>query len=288
MAEALVSIVLPTYNGSRYLRQSIESILAQTYSHWELIIVDDCSTDATPSIIQEYVAKDNRIRSIRHTVNRKLPAALNTGFADSQGEYLTWTSDDNLYRAHAITELIGYLQQHPKTDFVYSDFSIIDEQGQEVKYYTVMEPGSLLLRSCFGPSFMFRRAVYHRIGNYNETLFLVEDYDYWMRIACYFKIDAYHQNLYEYRTHSQSLTMTRTKQVMLKIEQVQLAQWSKFTHLSYWQKSRLYAWLLRKTLERRDIGHFIQYTLRAWQYLPAIVVSKFGLRRLPPKNSGAN
>jgi glycosyltransferase involved in cell wall biosynthesis len=91
----LVSIILPTYNGSQYLSEAIESCLHQTYENWELILVDDCSTDATPQIIGRYVGRDPRIRSIRHASNKKLPEALNTGHAAAQGEYLMWTSDDN-------------------------------------------------------------------------------------------------------------------------------------------------------------------------------------------------
>ena len=87
----LVSIVLPTHNGARYLEQAVQSCLDQTYRNWELIIVDDASTDETPALIARLVAADSRIRSIRNEVNQKLPGALNTGFAQARGEYLTWT-----------------------------------------------------------------------------------------------------------------------------------------------------------------------------------------------------
>ena len=93
---ALVSIVLPVYNGARFLAEAIQSCLAQTYPHWELIVVDDCSTDDSPQIVAGFAADDARIRVIRHAHNRKLPGALNTGFDAARGEYLTWTSDDNL------------------------------------------------------------------------------------------------------------------------------------------------------------------------------------------------
>lgn len=76
----LISIVLPTYNGSRFLRDSIESVVSQTYEHWELIIVNDCSTDNTLKIAKEYEERDSRIRVISNNINKKLPASLNIGF----------------------------------------------------------------------------------------------------------------------------------------------------------------------------------------------------------------
>src|SRR6516162_6752271 len=101
----LISIVLPTFNGARYLREAIESCLHQSYPNWELILVDDASTDETPSIIADYLARDRRVTSLRNPVNRKLPGSLNAGFAQARGELLTWTSDDNCYRPHALNEM---------------------------------------------------------------------------------------------------------------------------------------------------------------------------------------
>ena len=84
-----ISIVLPTFNGERYLKSSIHSILSQTFPDWELIIVDDCSTDGTADIIKRYAQSDSRIRVIRNEKNQKLPGSLNIGFSVAKGEYLT-------------------------------------------------------------------------------------------------------------------------------------------------------------------------------------------------------
>ena len=92
----MISIILPTYNGEKYLSQAIESILSQTEQDWELILVNDCSTDRTGDICQAYTLKDPRIRVIHNEGNRKLPGSLNRGFREAHGDYLTWTSDDNL------------------------------------------------------------------------------------------------------------------------------------------------------------------------------------------------
>ncbi|HXL56803.1 MAG TPA: glycosyltransferase family 2 protein, partial [Chitinophagaceae bacterium] len=102
MLQPAISIVLPTYNGSKYIRTSIESCLNQTFTDFELIIVNDCSTDNTASIIEEYAAKDSRIIIIHNAFNKKLPLSLNTGFDIAKGKYHTWTSDDNYFAPNAL------------------------------------------------------------------------------------------------------------------------------------------------------------------------------------------
>ena len=85
--EKLVSIVLPTYNGEKYLADSIESVISQTYKNWELIIINDCSTDKTLEIAQSYAAKDNRIKVYSNDENLKVPKSLNRGFSLANGKY---------------------------------------------------------------------------------------------------------------------------------------------------------------------------------------------------------
>ena len=101
--DALVTIIMPTYNAdSRLLTLAIDSCVAQTYTNWELIIVDDASSNQAPEIIEAYASLDSRVSAIRHETNRKLPAALNTGFRVSRGDFLTWLSDDDLFRPRYI------------------------------------------------------------------------------------------------------------------------------------------------------------------------------------------
>jgi glycosyltransferase involved in cell wall biosynthesis len=206
--QPLISIVLPTYNGSRYLREAVDSCLAQTYQNWELILVDDCSTDATPQIIAEYASRDRRIRSIRHVVNKKLPEALNTGHAAARGEYLTWTSDDNRFLPNALEEMTCFLQAHPEIALVYADSRIIDETGTFVEIYPARPASSLAYLNAVGPCFLYRKRVYEIVGRYDAELYLAEDYDYWLRVYREFEIAPITQVLYEYRRHSHSLTST--------------------------------------------------------------------------------
>jgi glycosyltransferase involved in cell wall biosynthesis len=207
----LVSIILPTYNGSRYLREAIDSCLAQTYRNWELIIVDDSSHDATPEIIAEYVARDPRIRSIRHQINKKLPRALNTGHAAAKGSYLMWTSDDNRFLPAAIEEMTSFLEEHPTVGLVYADCVLIDEAGRYLRDYPAQPASKLAYMNPLGPCFLYRRSVYETVGAYDADVFLAEDYEYWLRTYRQFELAPLHKILYEYRWHDDSLTNTAAR-----------------------------------------------------------------------------
>ena len=108
-----VTIVLPCYNGAGFLAQSIDSVIAQTFTDWELIIVNDCSKDNSLEIMQRYAEKDNRIRIINNEHNLKLPGALNRGFQEAKGKYLTWTSHDNRMGPTMLEEFVSYLDNNP-------------------------------------------------------------------------------------------------------------------------------------------------------------------------------
>lgn len=214
-----VSIVLPTYNGERYIRESIESILDQTFTDWELIIVNDCSTDATSDIIKEYTAKDKRIKIIHNKTNQKLPASLNIGFVKAEGEYLTWTSDDNIYFNNAIERMVSVLKDNIEYEMVCADMRWIDEYGTVLKNEELYYDDKMqCFRNLVGACFMYKRAVIEQVGEYDTDLPLVEDYDYWLRIKKLFGvIHRIPCVLYDYRTHFGSLTETKRQEVQKQL-----------------------------------------------------------------------
>ena len=175
----LVSIVLPVYNGERYLRESIDSILCQTYSNWELIVMDDCSNDSTPEIVAEYIEKDARISYYRNEKNLRLPRNLNCGFSLAKGDFLTWTSDDNRYKPEAIQAMVEKLEEE-KAAFVYCSCLIIDGEGKEVEFIMVkpQDTQTIIGQNPVGACFMYTRKVYEIVGEYNPDFMLVEDWDY--------------------------------------------------------------------------------------------------------------
>ena len=204
--DALVSIVLPTYNGSKYIRQSIRSCLAQSYRNFELIVVDDGSRENIAAIVAEF--DDSRIRYVRHEKNKGLPETLNTGFRQATGALLTWTSDDNYYAPDAIERMAGFLRRHRAVSFVYTSMHIIDDDGAPMHppLRPALPPDELRAQNCVGACFLYTREVYRDIGDYSRAAVLVEDYDYWVRVSKRFRMQRLFAPLYYYRHHAGSLT----------------------------------------------------------------------------------
>ncbi|PKK89731.1 MAG: hypothetical protein CVV64_13075 [Candidatus Wallbacteria bacterium HGW-Wallbacteria-1] len=203
---ALISVILPTFNGEKYLAESIDSIIAQSYQKWELIIVNDCSSDSTMNIANQYSVRDKRITVVKNELNLKLPASLNRGFSLSNGEYLTWTSDDNRYKPTAFERMITILENNHDIGFVYADMTVINPDGIPSESAPQPEPDHMPFSNPVGACFMYKRYIYETIGDHDDKLFCAEDYDYWFRIYLKHKMVHIHENLYEYRVHSNTLT----------------------------------------------------------------------------------
>ncbi len=207
----LVSIVLPTYNRAYVLPQAIHSVLNQTYKNLELIIVDDNSPDNTSEIVKSF--NDSRIRYLRNDPNLKLPRALNKGFSVAQGDLLTWTSDDNLFDENAIEKMVEYLTTE-HCNFVYADyylFSDLDDNGKPLDISHDHLPDQIQLEkgNHIGACFMYTRLVYEKIGEYDPELFLVEDYDYFIRISKHFRSGHIAEPLYYFRRDENTLYCSR-------------------------------------------------------------------------------
>lgn len=207
-----VSIIMPVYNGEKYLRESIESVLKQDFNNFELIIVNDCSTDNSLIIAEEYAQKDSRINIINNIKNEKLPRALNIGFRNAKGKYFTWTSDDNMYTSDAIRTMYSFLDNNKNYGLVYCGMHFINEDGEIIGGMSKKET-ELYYRDCVGACFMYRSEVLHTVGEYNQQKFLVEDYDYWIRISEKYPIYHIDEYKYYYRFHTESLTGTRADKI---------------------------------------------------------------------------
>ncbi|KLE32279.1 hypothetical protein AAW01_10500 [Aurantiacibacter gangjinensis] len=209
-----VSIVLPVHNGERFLRAALDSILAQTMTDFELIAVDDASSDSTPAILAHYAARDPRIRVITNPSNRKLPASLNTGFAATRAPWLTWTSDDNLLRPEMLARLVEARDAACGADIIHADYVLIDDAGRETGCVATGPANDLLLDNTIGCSFLYRREVDEMLGGYDESLFGLEDYDFWLRArAAGFTFHRIAEPLYKYRRHASSLTNSRAETI---------------------------------------------------------------------------
>jgi glycosyltransferase involved in cell wall biosynthesis len=209
MTRPSISVVLPTHNGAKFLDQAIGSVVAQTWEDWELLVVNDASTDGTAQKIEAWAEKDERIRALPLDRNLGLPAALNAGFRLARGANFTWTSDDNWYRPDALAKLLDALDAEPRSDVVFSGYTEVDENGAPRRELPARWRDDLVLGNRVGPCFLYRRAVDAALGGYAEELTLAEDYDFWLRATRQFRFRPLYESLYFYRVHADSLTARR-------------------------------------------------------------------------------
>jgi glycosyltransferase involved in cell wall biosynthesis len=205
-----VSVIMSVYNDERYLREAVDSILAQTFIDFELVIIDDGSNDETATILSTY--QDPRI-AVHRQANRGLVAALNRGLALARGELLARMDADDRSHPERLQKQVAFLNQHPTIGLVGTACRIIDETGVSrapfLHYPTDSShlQAELLLHNCFcHGSVMFRRACIEQVGMYRPECAGDGDYDLWLRISEHFAVANLDEPLYDYRSHAQSIS----------------------------------------------------------------------------------
>ena len=220
----LVSVVLPVYNQAYLVEEAIAGVLAQTYRNWELIVVDDGSTDDLETRIHRYL-DEPRILFLRQP-NQRLPAALNHGFVYARGEFFTWTSADNIMLPPQLERLVEKLTAHPEAGLVYSDYWAIDDRGEPLadprwrphnrdgEFPDLIRKPAVATIENFhrsrdnfvGASFMYRRTIAEIVGRYADDAFGGEDYDFWLRMHLATEFRHVAEPLYKYRVHGGTLS----------------------------------------------------------------------------------
>ncbi|MBF0620230.1 MAG: glycosyltransferase [Candidatus Omnitrophica bacterium] len=204
-----VSIIIPTYNREGFLPGALQSCLSQDFTDLEVLVVDDASTDGTASVVRSFA--DARVRYIRQGHRQGHVAAINRGMAMANGEFLTWSSDDDLYLPGAVARLVRELDQDPKTDFVYAHYNMIDVQGKVLHPARVEDPEGLDRDNYVGHCFLYRRKVYEALGDYSSVYVYTEEYEYWLRVREKFRMKRIAEMLYQHCLHSTSITMTHSE-----------------------------------------------------------------------------
>jgi glycosyltransferase involved in cell wall biosynthesis len=206
----LVSIVVPAYNHAGYLKECIESILAQDYPQVELIVLDDGSTDATPGLLRAY---GERFRW-ESQANMGQSATLNKGWAMAKGEILGYLSADDALRPQAVSEAVAVLQSRPEIVATYSDFDLIDEHSRAVRTVATrdFDARDLVLDLVCqpGPGAFFRREAFLRAGPWNPELRQNPDLDFWLRLSLVGNFLRIPKVLAGFRVHEGSATYQST------------------------------------------------------------------------------
>ncbi len=187
--EPLVSVIIPAYNAAQYIADAIKSVLAQDYKNFELIIINDGSTDDTEKIIKSF--NDNRIRYMSQE-NRGLAATHNIGIMKSQGEFIIKLDCDDMMTPDFISKHIRQFIEHPEADLVYCDDYLIDENAKPIRIIERPQYSNrnIFIRDLFRNGFpvvpfrtCIKRSVFDKIGFFDENLIVAEDYDMMRRFV---------------------------------------------------------------------------------------------------------
>ena len=184
--EELVSVITPCYNGEKYVSKTIESVLAQTYNKWEMLIIDDGSTDNSAKIIQEYCKNDSRIKLIQQP-NGGSAKARNHGIREANGQYIALLDSDDLWEKDFLEEQIKFMKEK-NTICVYSSYKRIDENAVEClhplkcrKYVTYKD---MLIRNYIGClTGLYDCSKNGKIFLHEELKSIRDDYAYWLDVV---------------------------------------------------------------------------------------------------------
>lgn len=176
--EPVVSIIMPSFNRGSLITRAIESVLKQTYSPWELVIVDDGSSDDTHSVVAPYVEKYERIRYMRHS-NRKTPLATNAGILASCGEYLTFLGSDDEYKPEHIQLRMTIFEKDKNLDFIHGGVEIIGHPYVKDKYDLSRE---IHISECVvGGTFFGKRSLFIEMDGFRDLEYS-DDSDFYERV----------------------------------------------------------------------------------------------------------
>ncbi len=214
-----ISCVMPIFNGVIYLEEAIQSILGQSFSDFELLLIDDCSTDHSVAVMEKMSQLDSRIRILKNEVNLGLPATINLGIRNSKGEFVARMDQDDISEPTRFQKQFDFLRSHAEIDIVgswweYFPKSIVLKMPTDhcgIKMYSV-------LNNPMGhPTVLFRKKeVIEKVGFYDVTAFPVEDYEFWCRGLDRVQFANIGEVLLKYRIHeAQSSNQKSDKQQLL-------------------------------------------------------------------------
>ena len=182
-----ISIVMAAYNEERDIKKALDSILAQTFTDWELIIIDDGSTDATSTIIQGYGDKDSRIKLVCNDTNLELSASLNKGIGLARADLIARADADDINLPERLAKQYEYMQAHPETDVLGTAAYLLDETDQRANTFSYplthaeLKALPFLKIQFFHPSVMARRRFFDMAGLYDPGYPNAEDKEMWLR-----------------------------------------------------------------------------------------------------------
>lgn len=214
MHSPLVSIIMPAFNVEKYIHEAISSVIHQMYQNWELLVVDDCSTDGTKKIIEALAKKEPRIKPIFLAKNGGKPSiAKNFALKEACGKYIAFLDSDDVWLEEKLQMQVFFMQQHPNFALTYTGSYWIDEQGKELKKILPHYESGYLLSQMLGryeinnQSVMIRAWILDEtFRKFNEQITIGEDYNLFMHIVAKYEVASIDEYLIKYRIREDAMT----------------------------------------------------------------------------------
>ena len=213
---------MPAYNAEKYIGEAIESIVNQTFTEFEFIIIDDCSTDGTWEIIQEYAKKDERIRAYRNESNLKLSLTLNKGIDLCNSKYIARMDADDFSYPNRLEKQFNFMEANPEIGISGGAMNVCDQSLniKATREYNLTD--SEIRKNIFKyspfchPLVIIRKEVFDTVGKYDTNFNPAEDYELWFRIGRNYKFGNLPDYLIKYRVVEKSMTTGSTKKMELQ------------------------------------------------------------------------
>jgi glycosyltransferase involved in cell wall biosynthesis len=220
-----VSVLMPAFNAAPTLAEAVESILRQTWRDFELIVVDDASTDETAAMLRAYAKQDDRIVLLHNESNQGYTVALNRGLALARGRYIARQDADDISLPERLARQVEYLEAHPAVGVLATAIALLSGAGEvrRERYFDKLLTNEalqheLLVFYCIGHgSVMMRTACLRQVGGYDPAMEPAEDHDLWLRLAEVTELAALPDPLYQYRTHAASVSHRRRSEQVLHL-----------------------------------------------------------------------
>ncbi|MFC2020406.1 glycosyltransferase [Chloroflexota bacterium] len=210
---AKISVIIPVYNYGKYLKEAVESVLSQQYTDYEIIIVNDGSTDNTTEVVKEF-ENHPRIKLITHQENLGLAPSCHEAIEASASDYIVRLDADDYFDENALLILANILDSNPEAGLVYPDYFLISEEGKLLDYVRLPKSGKevkLLDLPANGAGTLFRRSCYEAVGGYDLSLRVEDNYDLWLKFLDRFKVCNVNLPLFYYRRHGSNMTLDSEK-----------------------------------------------------------------------------
>lgn len=223
MKKPLVSIIMSVYNAESLIDESLNSILNQTYSNLEIIVVDDCSTDSTTESLKKY--KDDRLTIIYNDINKGLTINLNTALLLCKGKYIARMDADDISDLKRIESQVDFLEKHPNIDILGTQ--ITELNGRKFLALLPLSNSDIKASLCFynpiaHPTVMMRRSGNHFHLKYNEQVKKAQDYELWCRISSKSKFANLSKKLLRYRVHEGQISVKNKEEQIYFFEKTRI------------------------------------------------------------------